>query len=356
MSESNDEEKTEDPSQRKLDEAKRKGQVASSKEVSNFFSLFTFTMIVMAILPFLMNTVSNDFVKFIREPESIEISSATFLQLGIGIILDLLKVVLIPCVLLALSGIASAFMQNGFNISIEPIIPKLEKISPMKGFKRIFSKKSLMEFFKGLIKIGIVGIVSYYSVAKDLNKLNTVAYMDFSTVLAFLSDLAVSILIGSTIALFFMAILDFMYQKHDFKKNLMMTKQEVKEEYKTQEGDPHIKGKLKQIRMEKAKRRMMAAVPKADVIVTNPMHYAVALKYEKETTSAPMVVAMGIDDIALKIKEIAAEHKVPIVRNPTLARSLYAEGELDHEIPLAHYQAVAEIISYVYKLQGKRPS
>jgi flagellar biosynthetic protein FlhB len=224
----------------------------------------------------------------------------------------------------------------------------------MKGLKRMFSMRSFVEFFKGIIKITIVGMICYSEIKGEIQDIPKSISMDMYELLSYLAGLCLKILVGACVALFFISILDYMYQKYEFMKSMKMTKQEIKDEYKQQEGDPHIKGKLKQIRMEKARKRMMAAVPTADVVITNPIHYAVALKYDQANGKAPVVVAKGVDKVAEKIKEIANENKVAIVRNPTLSRQLYADCELEQEVPFQHYQAVAEVISYVYKLKGKK--
>ncbi len=353
MSES-DEEKTEDPTHKKLEDARKKGQQAYSKEVSNFFMIFAFTMIVIMSLPNAMEHLSDSMADYLKKAGQFEATPAQIEEAGETMFLDIFGFLAIPLLFLMVAALGSSLLQNGFNISSEPIMPKLEKISLRKGFSRMFSRRSFMEFIKGIIKIIIVGIVAYYSVANDLPLLGSTHEAEIETAMIVLAELCAKILIAATIAVFFIAILDFMFQKFEFMKQMRMSKHEIKEEYKQQEGDPKVKGKLKQMRMERARKRMMAAVPTADVVVTNPTHYAVALKYEQMKSSAPIVVAMGTDKVAERIKQLADENKVPIVRNPTLARALHAECELDQEIPFDHYQAVAEIISYVYKMKKGR--
>ena len=349
-----DSEKTEDPSFKRLEDAKKKGQVAFSREVSNFFMILGLTLIISMFMPWMLKTSLELLGKYISSPHEMDATPDGLLRVSILIVKDFAILLGGPLVLLMAAAFAASLIQNGFNISFESVKPKFDKISPMKGFKRLFSRRSFMEFLKGLVKITIVGNVAYNAVSDQFNSLNKTTSMDSRALMIYIGDLVMTILINCCVAIFFIAIIDYLYQKFEHIKQLRMSKQEMKEEYKQQEGDPHIKGKLKQIRMEKARRRMMAAVPSADVIVTNPTHYAIALKYDTEKGRAPLVVAMGIDDVAEKIKEIARENKVPEVRNPVLARALYAECELDTEIPFAHYQAVAEVISYVYKLKGKK--
>lgn len=349
-----DDEKTEDPTHKRLEEARKRGQVAYSKEVSNFFMIFAFSLIVIMAFPNIFEHVANQLKDYFALIPIFTAQPDQITEVGRMAVEDCLKALSIPMILLVVSAIASSLIQNGFNISAEPIIPKLEKISLGKGFKRIFSRRSFMEFLKGIAKIIIIGTVAYYAVAGDLYTLKQSQQGGMEHGIFLMKSLSSSILIAVTVAIFFIAVFDFMFQKFEFIKQMRMSKHEIKEEYKQQEGDPKIKGKLRAIRMEKARKRMMAAVPTADVIITNPIHYAVALKYEQDATAAPIVVAMGVDTVAEKIKEIAEENKIPIVRNPTLARALHAECDLEQEIPFDHYQAVAEIISYVYKLKREK--
>lgn len=349
-----DQEKTEDPTHRRLEDARKKGQVASSREVANFFMILSLALIAGMFMPWLLQTSAELLSKYISSAHEFEITKDGFTRISVMIMKDFIIIMGMPFILFIAFAFLSSIIQNGFHISSEPIMPKLEKISVIKGFKRLFSMRSFMEFIKGIIKISIVGYVAYSAVSDQFTLLGKTAQMNTAELMHYIGELCITILINCCVALFFIGILDFMYQKYEFLKSMRMTKQEIKEEYKQQEGDPHIKGKLKQIRMEKARRRMMAAVPTADVVVTNPTHYAVALKYDSTKGQAPIVVAMGIDGVAEKIKELAKDNDVPQVRNAVLARTLYDDCELDEEIPFAHYQAVAEVISYVYKLKGKR--
>jgi flagellar biosynthetic protein FlhB len=353
MSETDDE-KTEEPTSKRLDDARKKGQVAYSREVSNFFMIFTLAIMIIMIFPSMLKGTLSGLQQYFADSGSFEATGKSVTDVGWQALKDSALFLAVPMVLLMLAAITSSFLQNGFLVTSEPIQPKLEKVSPMKGFKRIFSKKSLVEFLKGIIKIIIVGYIAYYAVADDLDLLGKSPQMPMNDMLHYMLTLVMQIMMAVTIAIFFIALADFIFQKLDFMKSMRMSKQEIKEEYKQQEGDPHIKGKLKQIRMEKARKRMMAAVPTADVVITNPTHYAVALKYEENKSAAPLIVALGVDQTALKIKEVAEKHGIPIVRNAPLARGLYDDCDLEEEVPIAHYQSVAEVISYVYRLKGKK--
>lgn len=354
MSESSDEDKTEDPTPRRLEDAKKKGQVAFSREVSNFFMIMTLTLIISLFFPWMLKMSSENLTKYISHASEMEVNAIGFYDITIMIYKDFASAIAMPFLFLIAAALGSSLIQNGFHVSYEPITPKLEKLSLIKGFKRMFSMRSFVEFLKGLIKITIVGVVAYYAVKGEFDKLKKTPSMETGEILIYTGKLVMNIMINCCIAIFFIAILDFLYQKFEHIKQLRMSKHEIKEEYKQQEGDPHIKGKLKQIRMEKARKRMMAAVPTADVVITNPVHYAVALKYDTEKGNAPIVVAKGIDKVAERIKELAKENDVPLVRNPTLARALHADVELEDEVPFVHYQAVAEVISYIYKLKQNK--
>ncbi|PIR31978.1 MAG: flagellar biosynthesis protein FlhB [Alphaproteobacteria bacterium CG11_big_fil_rev_8_21_14_0_20_44_7] len=349
-----DQEKTEEPTQKKLDDSRKKGQIAFSREVSNFFMILTFTICIGMLGKDLLGHGKERLTKYFTIPAEIMESDEFMSSAGSSIFADYLYIIGLPFLLLVIAAITSSVVQNGFHISGESIKPKLNKISPKKGLGRMFSARSLAEFVKGIIKIIIVGLVAFFSVISDFETLENVSQLPANDLMQFISILMLKILVATTIAVFLIAIIDFVFQKQQHIKQLRMSKQEIKDEYKQQEGDPVIKSKLREIRMQRARQRMMQAVPTADVVITNPTHYAIALKYEQNEMEAPKVVAMGKDNIAQKIKEIANENEVPIVRNAPLARSLYDDCELDEAIPLDHYQAVAEVISYVYRMKSKK--
>jgi flagellar biosynthetic protein FlhB len=264
-------------------------------------------------------------------------------------------VVLVPIAIMVLLALLAGFSQNGLLISFESIKPKLEKLSPMKGLKRLFSSRSLVDFVKGIAKISIVAAVVMVLLWPEWRILPNLTSFEGEQVLNLLLSLSMRVLIGVLSVMTVIAALDFLYQRQQHTKQLRMSRQELRDEYKQTEGDPMIKARLRQIRMERARKRMMAAVPEADVVVTNPTHFAVALKYDPERMQAPILVAKGADSMALRIREIAKEHNVPIVQNPPLSRALYNGVDLDQEVPAEHYKAVAEIIGYVMRLKGKLP-
>ncbi len=351
--EEDQEQKTEQPSHKRLEEAFKRGQVPISREVGSFFMMFVLALIVGALLPGMLKQAKLMLAPFILQPDQFLMDRAGLGKAMRSLLGDSFLVLLVPFAASIAAAIGASFIQNGFMFTTEPIMPKLSKISPMKGIGRIFSKRSLVEFIKGMVKIGIVAALCWTAVRGYLPELSQLPARDTMGMLIFLSKTATKLMIWVCAALFFIALADVMYQRYEHIKSLRMTKQEVRDEYKQQEGDPHIKQRLRQIRMEKAKNRMMAAVPSADVVITNPTHYAVALKYDSNTMSAPQVVAKGVDYIALTIRRVAEENNVTVMENPPLARALFASVEIDQEIPLEHYKAVAEIISYVYKVKGK---
>ena len=250
-------------------------------------------------------------------------------------------------------AIAAPILQHGPIYSPKALEPKAEKFNPVKGFKRIFSARQMMEFVKGILKLSIVTAVGILTVLPALPALDIVPSFSVPDFLAGLYDLVMNMMIAVVAVLAVIAILDMLFQRQQHHKQMRMTKQEVKEEFKQSEGDPMIRQRLRQIRQDRARTRMMQAVPEADVVITNPTHYAVALKYRSEDMEAPRLVAKGADLIAQKIRELAEEHDIAIVENPPLARALFASVDLDAEVPPEHYQAVAEVISYVWSLEGR---
>jgi flagellar biosynthetic protein FlhB len=293
--------------------------------------------------------------RFVEQPHAIRIDGGQLRQVLLEALGQLGLAMLMPLAVVVLAALVAGLIQNGLVISFEPIKPKLEKLSPAKGMKRLFSSKSLVDFAKGLAKITIVGAVLVILLWPEMGVIPNITAMSLVQFSSLLQSLAARVLIGVLSVMTVIAALDFLYQKQQHLKQLRMSKQEMKEEYKQTEGDPMIKSRLRQIRMERARKRMMSAVPEADVVVTNPTHFSVALKYDAENMEAPRLVAKGMDSLAMRIREIAKEHDIPIVENPPLTRALYDAVDLDQEIPAEHYKAVAEVIGYVMRLKGRQP-
>jgi flagellar biosynthetic protein FlhB len=257
--------------------------------------------------------------------------------------------VAIPMLILVIAAVAGNMLQHRLVWSGEALKPKFSKISPLAGVKRLFSKQALMNFVKGVVKLALLGAVMTALLWPERSRLDTIVTLDPAAILPMTQSLSLQLL-GAVVAIMaLIAAADFLFQYKQWFERQKMSFQELKEEYKNAEGDPHVKGKIRQIREGRMRKRMMAAVPEATVVITNPTHYAVALKYERGM-NAPICVAKGMDAIALKIREVATANSVPVVENPPLARALHATVEVDSEVPAEHYQAVAEVIGYVMKL------
>ncbi len=344
--------KTEDPTAKRLQQAREKGQIASSKEVSTWMMLAAGALAIATIFPLMGKDILRTLGPYITSPHDVSFSEEV-VQDSIKYIVRSLAVGLgIYGLLMLVMAMGSQWLQNGLIFSADPIKPKLEKISVLKGIKRMFSLKSLVEFGKGVLKLCIVGGVLVILLKPIMNELDTMIGFTPEAMVELTQKKSLLLFIGTLSVLFIIAALDLAYQKFNFQQDQRMTRQEVKDEYKQSEGDPMVKGKLRQIRQERSRQRMMAAVPEASMIITNPTHYAVALKYTPGQGGAPKVLAKGIDNIALKIREVAKEHKIPIIENPPLARALYASTEIDDEIPFEHFKAVAKVIGFLMK-KGK---
>ena len=265
--------------------------------------------------------------------------------------LGILKILALPFLIFMIFGVAASIAQTGFVYAPKKLLPDWNKLNIFAALPKFINMKKVVESLKGIVKIIVVSYVAYLVIRPDLAKFELLPTMETSGILSFIHNIVVLLLFSVAIAVLVIAIADYAYQKYSHLKKLRMTKQEVKDEYKQVEGDPLVKSRIRQVRMERARRRMMDNVPKADVVIVNPMHYAVALEYKMDTMEAPVVLAKGIDNIALRIKAIAEEHEIPVVENPPLARALFASAELDQTIPPEHYKAVAEVIGYVMQLK-----
>lgn len=351
---SDDSQKTEEPSQRKLDEAAKKGQIFSSKEINNWMMILSTFFLAFLFAPTLGEWSFNGLAQYLQNAGKFQADNFETGPLLTESLFLTLKLLMIPLFMASIAAIVGQLIQVGGKISLENLAPKLERVSPLSGLKRIFSMNAFVDFIKGVIKMTITGSIVFAILWPEVKKITLFMGADLIKGLAEIQVLLVKILLSILSILFLIAILDYLYQRFAFMKKMRMSHQEIKEEYRQTEGDPLIKSKVRQMQQERSRRRMMQAVPTADVIITNPQHYAIALKYEEFRNAAPVLIAKGVDRAALKIREIAKEHKVPIIENPPLARALYANVDLDEEIPEDYYKAVAKIISYVYGLKKKR--
>ena len=351
--EQDDSQKTEEPTQRKLDEARKKGQVATSQEVKHGFVLTGGLIAIAALAPLASVQMAERMGSFLARLEAVPTDNRALIDLVASATGELALILLLPFIVFVAMAIAGSMIQHGALLSVESLKPKLEKISPLKGLKRQFSIKAVAEFLKGIAKIALVGTVAAIVVWPEMARIELFAGMPASLILERVWVMAVKMMIAVLAVVAVIAGLDYLLQRYQHQRQQRMTKQEVKDEFKQTEGDPTVKAKLKQIRMDRARRRMMAAVPEADVVITNPTHFAVAMAYKPDAMEAPKVVAKGADEIAHRIREVARAHDVAVVENPPLARALYQSVEIDQSIPQEHYKAVAEVISYVFRLQGR---
>ena len=346
-------ERTEQATPKRKEDARKKGNVAKSFEVNSAVVLLVGTLVLSftanyyySSLGGMMRDVFTHFNDYQLTTDSVRLYT---LQ-GFVFILKLLG----PLVLSVLVvGAGANVLQVGFMMSGEVIKPDLKKIDPLSGFKRLFSMKSVVELIKGVIKITIVGFVIYFTIKSAAKDFILLMDQSVTQIMIFLGHTLLKVAIRASVALIVLAALDYAFQRWEYEKDLRMTKQEIREEFKEHEGDPLIKSRIRSIQREVARKRMISEVPKADVIITNPVHYAVALKYISGEMNAPQVIAKGARKIAEKIKEIAAENDIPIVEDPPLARALYKMCNIGMEVPMDLYKSVAEILAYVYRLKQK---
>jgi flagellar biosynthetic protein FlhB len=350
MSDDSDEDKTHDPSQKRLDDAHERGDVAKSQEVNTWFLLAGATLVLSSFGSSVGTGLLVPMRGLLQNSWMIRTDGPGLLLLGKSLAYSVLSAMGMPFLFLIIAAVGGNMIQHRLVFSPEGLTPKFSKISPAEGFKRVFGKQAAANFLKGLFKLIALGAVMCIVLWPERFRLDAMVHFDPSVILGVSTSLTLELLTSVVVMLAAVAIADFFFQYRTWYEKLKMTLQEVKDEHKQSEGDPHIKGKIRQLRHQMMKKRMMAAVPKASVIITNPTHFAVALSYERGM-AAPICVAKGMDNIALKIREIAGKHDIPIVENVPLARALYAAVKIDQEIPNEHYHAVAEIIGYVMGLK-----
>jgi flagellar biosynthesis protein FlhB len=343
-----EQERTEDATSRRRDEAREKGQVARSQEIVSVgilvACLLYFYFGSSGMLKSIMELLTHGF----RTAAQDELTIQSFNNLFVDYAFKAFKIVFPIMLTVVIAAILGNIMQIGILFSSESVIPKISKIDPIKGLERLFSLRSLVELFKSIFKMCIVGIVAYIVIKGEVS--NMIPLMDNSVwgILIYYGRICFKIILTTTVVLVILAILDYVYQRWEYEKSLRMTKQEIKDEYRNTEGDPLIKARIRRIQREIAQKRMMSQVPKADVIITNPTHLAIAIQYDPANMMAPKVVAKGANLIAEKIKQIAAENDVPMVEDKPLAQVLYKMVGIDHVIPEDLYRAVAEVLAFVY--------
>jgi flagellar biosynthetic protein FlhB len=346
-------EKTEKATPKKRQESRKKGQVAKSQDVNAAILLLFVFLFFWFSGGMMLDRMINLFVRSFEDFMLLELTEQTIFSLLFDLLPEIALIILPVMLVAMLGGVIASYMQIGFLFSTEAIHFKLEKLNPIKGAKQIFSMRALVELLKSSLKITFIGAVTFTVLWFDWEGIMRLSQISLEEGLVFLSKLVLKMGLAATVVLLFLAIFDFTYQKYDFEKNIRMSKQDIKDEYKNVEGDPLIKSKIKQKQREMAMQRMMQEVPKADVVITNPTHYAIALKYDETKMDAPYVVASGVDYLALKIRSIATNHEIPTIENRPLARAIYDQTEIGDAVPEEFFKAVAEILAYIYRLKQK---
>ncbi len=347
--------KTEEATPKKLQDARKEGQVARSQELSTAVMLLAFFVAVKVFVGFIGTRFLGSFKKIYQV---IDVYTTDEFGPGMGgaFMRDGLVEILIICLPVFCVAVVVAFVvtiaQVKWQVTTKPLQPKLSKFNPIKGFQRIFSKDKIFELVKDVVKIALIFYVAYSDLAEAADDIGLLYDLSLNQAIVYIGDFVIDLGIKLSAIYLIVGFADYIYQKLKFKKDLMMSKQEVKDEYKQQEGDPQVKGKIKSKMREVSQRRMMQNLPEADVVITNPTHFACAIKYDKEVSEAPVLIAKGADYLAQKIKDAAKENNIPIVENKPLARMLYYNVDLDSEIPRELYQMTAEVLAYVYKLKN----
>jgi flagellar biosynthetic protein FlhB len=347
-----DDNKTEEPTGKKLEEARKEGDVLQSQEVKTASGMLAVLVMIWLVLPGMLGRMKGVLASMLENAGTLRADTPGGLhRLGAEISADLGLFLAIPFVLFIGIAVATHTVQVGWMFNTKKLMPDLNKINPLKGVKRWFSAQMAVDLVKNLAKLTVVAVICIIIIRPHIRELENLSSMPLDASLLYLHGMIIRLIFGVLMAVLVIAGGDWFWQRHSYYKRNRMTKQEVKDEHRQSEGDPMVKSRIRSLRMQRARQRMMAAVPKADVVITNPTHFACALKYDQATMKAPVLVAKGQDLVALRIRQIADENNIPIVENPPLARALYASVELDREIPPDHYKAVAEVITYVFKLR-----
>ena len=350
--------KTEPATQKKLDDARKEGKVAKSKDLTQGIELLVLFLLIKVFVSYMGNRFMGLFDSTLgRMAEFMSVNQKQVSMVAFSTVLGnaILEIFLISWPFLVFGFVITFIVtvyQVGWKVSLKPMEPKLSKFNPINGFKRIFSKDSLFELVKAIAKIGVIAYVAYTNIVDEADNLFVLYEIHLNQAIALVGNIILEFGIEISIVFIVIGVIDYFYQKWKFSEDMKMTKQEVKDEFKNTEGDPQIKGRIRQKMREASQRRMMQDVPKADVVITNPTHFAVAIKYDAEVSKAPIVVAKGEDYLAQKIKEVARENNVEIVENKPLARMLYHNVDIGAEIPPELYQAVAEVLAMVYHMKN----
>ncbi|UOQ43040.1 flagellar biosynthesis protein FlhB [Halobacillus salinarum] len=346
-------EKTEKATPKKRQDTRKKGQVPKSQDVNTGFLLLMVFGLLFLMGGSLKGTLTGMFEHTFQEYISWEVTENQVYDVFVESLLEISKVVVPIMGIAIVAGVTSNLLQVGVMFTGEPLKMDLKKIDPIQGAKKIFSARALVELVKSLLKITVVGTITFSIIWMNKETMMEVSQMSIDGALAFFGRTTILMGLASALALLLLSVLDYSYQKYDHEKNIRMSKKDIKDEHKNIEGDPQIKSKIKEKQRQMAASRMMSEVPEADVVITNPTHFAIAVKYDEEKFDAPYVVAKGVDFLALKIKEVAKAHEIVTVENRPLARALYQKSDIDQPIDEEFYKAVAEILAYVYRIQKK---
>ncbi|MCX7568532.1 flagellar biosynthesis protein FlhB [Tumebacillus sp. DT12] len=346
-------EKTEKATPKRRDDARKKGQVARSQELGQAIVLLVGLLSLKLLSGLYMTELSNLFRRELSLELMYELNEQSVVPLFLHLSIVLAKLIFpLMLVVLVIGGLV-AYLQVGALFTLKPITPDFKKINPIQGFKQMFSMRSFVELIKSLLKMLIVGFIVYKELESDWKRVTQLATMEVSDTFRLVAHLSFEIFWKVGVALLVLAIFDLFYQRFDYEKQMKMSKQEIKEEFKQTEGSPEVRAKMKERGRQMAMRRMMADVPQADVVITNPTHFAIAIRYDAEKMDTPYVLAKGVDELAQRIKQVARDANVVLVENRPLAQTLYKTVEIGDAIPGELFQAVAEVLAYVYRLKGK---
>ncbi|MCR4721094.1 MAG: flagellar biosynthesis protein FlhB [Lachnospiraceae bacterium] len=349
-------EKTEEATPKKLEDARKEGQVARSQELTTAVALIMVFAIIKVFVSFITDGFSDSFKLMYGSIEtySKEVFNSAY---ATAYMQEALTEVLIICLPMFTAAVAAAIIVNALQVkwkpTAKPLKPKASKISPLKGFKKIFSKDKIFDLIKAIVKIALVGYMTYSTLKDEADTINILYDIDLLPAIMLIGDIVLNMGIKISLVFLVIGVVDYIYQKMKFSREMRMTKQEIKDEFKQTEGDPKIKGQIRQKMRDASRRRMMQKLPEADVVITNPTHLACAIKYDRDIGTAPVLIAKGADFLAQRIKEVARENFIPIVENKPLARMLYHNVELDEEIPEELYKMTAEVLAYVYAMEGR---
>ena len=346
-------EKTEKATPKKRQDSRKKGQVAKSQDINTAILLFFIFLLLLVLGGYLKNTMTGLYEKSFTEYMSWTLTENNVQQVFLFATMEAGKAIAPVMGTAIIAGLASNLLQVGFLFTAEPLKPTLSKLNPIEGAKKIFAGRALVELVKSLLKIVLIGIVTFAILWFRKDELLQLSSKGLEQSLYFFGNTTVWMGFGASFVLLFVAVIDYTYQKYDFEKNIRMSKNDIKDEHKNVEGNPLIKSKIKEKQRQMATRRMMSEIPKADVVITNPTHYAIAVKYDEHKADAPYVVAKGTDHLAFKIREVAGAHNIAMVENRPLARGLYESVEIGEIIGEHFFKAVAEVLAYVYSLKRK---